>query len=212
MNFTPLQSSVAGLLLLALSSTAAAATVEHFRIDPVHTRVAFQVSHAGFSNPIGSFAQSSGTLDFDPDDVSADHVDVRIPITTLNLGDGKWQGKILDSTFFDAKKFPDAHFVSTQVSKTGATAYTVDGLLTLHGVSHPVTLKATFNALKRHPLTFRRTIGFSASGTLKRSDFGMKSWSSLVGDEVRLLIEIEAEKSGSSDNHEASDASTPDQK
>ena len=211
MNFTPLHSSVAGLLLLALSG-AAAAKAEHFRIDPVHTRVAFQVSHSGFSNPIGSFSQSSGTLDFDPDDASADHVDVRIPITTLNLGDSSWQGKILDSTFFDAKKFPEAHFVSTQVRKTGDAAYVIDGLLTLHGVSHPVTLQATFNALKRHPLTFRRTLGFSANGSLKRSDFGMKSWSSLVGDDVRLLIEIEAEKSGGSDTHETSDASTPAQK
>lgn len=211
MNIKSPPLSIAGLLLLALSS-AAAAKAEHFRIDPVHTRVAFQVSHAGFSSPIGSFSQASGELDFDPDDVAADHVDVRIPITTLNLGDVKWQGKILDATFFDAKKFPEAHFVSTQVRKTGATTYTIDGLLTLHGISHPVTLQATFNALKRHPLTFRRTLGFSASGALKRSDFGMTSWSSLVGDEVRLLIEIEAEKSSSSDNHESSDANTPDQK
>jgi polyisoprenoid-binding protein YceI len=193
-------------LPLLLLTGAVAAKPEHFRIDPVHTRVAFQVSHAGFSNPVGSFSQSVGELDFDPDDAAADRVDVRIPIATLDLGDESWQGKILDGTFFDAKKYPEARFVSTHVEKTGDTAYTIEGTLTLHGVSHPVRLQATFNALRHHPLTFRRTIGFSASGTLKRSDFGMTSWSSLVGDEVRLLIEVEAQKSTATNQDEASDA------
>ena len=199
-------------LLLTLPVTSASAKAEHFRIDPVHTRVAFQVSHAGFSNPVGSFSGSSGELDFDPDDVSGARVDVHIPITTLNLGDSDWQGKILDATFFDAKKFPEAHFVSTHVEKTGDSAYRIDGMLTLHGVSHPVQLQATFNALKRHPLTFRRTIGFSASGTLKRSNFGMTSWSSLVGDDVHLLIEIEAQKASTPDDHQTSNANDADKK
>lgn len=193
-------------LLLLVAAGPASAKLEHFKISPVHTRVAFQVSHDGFSNPIASFSQVVGDLDFDPDDTSTAHVDVRIPIATLDLGDEKWQGKILDATFFDARKFPEAHFVSTKVSKTGDTGYAIEGRLSLHGVDHPVTLQATFNALKRHPLTLRRTIGFSATGTLKRSDFGMDSWLRLVGDEVHVIIEVEAEKSGSSATSEASDA------
>ncbi len=197
---------VLGILLLALAGPAAA-KLEHFKISPVHTRVAFQVSHDGFSNPIASFSQPSGELDFDPDDVAGARVDVRIPIATLDLGDAHWQGKILDPTFFDSKKYPEARFVSSKVSKTGDNAYAIEGTLTLHGVSHPVTLQATFNALKRHPLTLRRTIGFSATGTLKRSDFGMDSWKNLVGDDVRLMIEVEAEKSGSTATNEADNAS-----
>lgn len=194
-----------GLLLLVVAGQASA-KLEHFKISPVHTRVAFQVSHAGFSNPIASFSQPSGELDFDPDDATSAHVDVRIPIATLELGDDKWQGKILDPTFFDARKFPEAHFVSAKVSKTGDTSYAIEGMLTLHGASHPVTLQATFNALKRHPLTLRRTIGFSATGMIKRSDFGMDSWSHLVGDEVHLIIEVEAEKSGITSASEADNA------
>lgn len=202
-----------GLLATAPASASASASAEHFRIDPVHARVAFQVSHAGFSNPIGSFSGSTGELDFDPDDVGADRVDVRIPIASLDLGDASWQGKILDRTFFDAKKYPEARFVSTHVEKTGASTYVIDGMLSLHGVDHPVRLQATFNALKRHPLTFRRTIGFSATGTLQRSDFGMNSWSNLVGDEVRLLIEVEAKKSSDTGQDEGQDeASHADQK
>ena len=181
------------VLALALAA-AGPARAERFAIDPVHTRVAFQVSHAGFSAPVGTFSQASGVLDFDPADWGSAHVDVRIPIGTLQLGDEKWQGKILDATFFDAKKFPEARFVSTKVEAKGQDAAEVTGDLTLHGVTRPVTLHVKFNKLARHPLTFKRTAGFSATATLSRKDFGIDSWKSVVGDEVRLVLEVEATK------------------
>jgi polyisoprenoid-binding protein YceI len=177
--------------MLALAA-AAPVHAERFALDPVHTRVAFQVSHAGFSSPVGTFSQASGVLDFDPADWRAAHVEVRIPIATLQLGDEKWQGKILDATFFDAKKFPEAHFVSTRVEPKGENEAEVTGDLSLHGVTQPVLLHVKFNKLARHPLTFKRTAGFSATATLSRKAFGMDSWQSVVGDEVRLLLEVEA--------------------
>jgi len=180
--------------MLALALVAAApARAERFALDPVHTRVAFQVSHAGFSSPVGTFSHASGALDFDPADWSSARVDVRIPIATLQLGDEKWQGRILDGTFLDAKKFPEAHFVSTKVEHTqGSDEAEVTGDLTLHGVTKPVTLHVKFNKLARHPLTFRRTAGFSATASLSRKAFGMDSWQKVVGDEVRLILEVEA--------------------
>jgi polyisoprenoid-binding protein YceI len=117
---------------------------------------------------------------------------VRIPIGTLQLGDADWQGKILDPTFFDAKKFPEAHFVSTAVEAKGEDTAEITGDLTLHGVTRPVVLHVKFNQLARHPLTFKRTAGFSATATLSRKDFGMTHWEKLVGDEVRLILEVEA--------------------
>jgi polyisoprenoid-binding protein YceI len=181
------------VLALALAA-AGPARAERFAIDPVHTRVAFQVSHAGFSSPVGTFSQASGVLDFDPADWGSAHVDVRIPVGTLQLGDEKWQGKILDATFFDAKKFPEARFVSTKVEAKAQDEAEVTGDLTLHGVTRPVTLHVKFNKLARHPLTFKRTAGFSATATLSRKDFGIDSWKSVVGDEVRLVLEVEATK------------------
>jgi polyisoprenoid-binding protein YceI len=180
--------------MFALALAAAdPARAERFALDPVHTRVAFQVSHAGFSSPMGTFSQVSGVLDFDPADWSAARVDVRIPIATLQLGDEKWQGKILDGTFFDAKKFPEAHFVSTKVEHAqGSDEAEVTGELSLHGVTKPVTLHVKFNKLARHPLTFKRTAGFSATARLSRKDFGMDSWEKVVGDEVQLILEVEA--------------------
>jgi polyisoprenoid-binding protein YceI len=180
------------MLALALAA-AGPARAERFALDPVHTRVAFQVSHAGFSSPIGTFSGVTGTLDFDPADWGTARVEVRIPIDTLQLGDDKWQGKILDGTFFDAKRFPEAHFVSTQVQHApGSADAEVTGDLTLHGVTRTIVLHVKFNKLARHPLTFKRTAGFSATATLSRKDFGMDSWEKVVGDDVRLILEVEA--------------------
>ena len=184
------------LLSLALLGMASAgpvrAELRHYRLDPVHTRIAFQVSHAGFSNPIGSFSKATGTLDFDADDWSTARVSVEVPIATLDLGDAGWQGKILDSTFFDSGKFPTARFVSTKVERGAGNHARVTGELTLHGVTAPLVLEVELNALKRHPLTFHRTAGFSAKGTLSRKAFGMDHWERVVGDAVTLVIEAEA--------------------
>jgi polyisoprenoid-binding protein YceI len=186
--------SLVASLLAASLLVAAPARAEHFAIDPVHTRVAFQVSHAGFSRPVGTFSGVHGSLDFERGDWSHAQVDVRIPVDTLDLGDADWQKRILDPTFFNAKKFPEARFVSTKVESTGTDTATVTGDLTLHGVTHPVVLQVKFNQLARHPLTFRRTAGFSATATLSRKDFGMDNWSRLVGDEVTLVLEVEASR------------------
>jgi polyisoprenoid-binding protein YceI len=182
-------------VLLAWAGGAQAAR-ENYRLDPVHTRVAFQVSHAGFSRPVASFSQVQGELAFDAADWSTATLEARIPIATLELGDADWQARILDRSFFDAARFPVARYVSTQVVAVDATHARVTGDLTLHGVTHPVTLEVTLNALRRHPLTFKRTAGFSATGTLKRSDFGMDAWKSVVGDDITLIIEVEAQRGG----------------
>lgn len=178
----------AGLATLLLAAPAAAET---YAIDPVHTRIAFQANHAGFSWPLGTFSGARGNLQFDPKDWSRARVEVRFPITTLELGDADWRRKILDRTFLDAGRFPEARFVSTHVVP-GVDGASVTGELTLHGVTKPVTLKVKLNALARHPLTLRRTVGFSATGTLSRKAFGIDKWEKLVGDEVRLILEVEA--------------------
>ena len=191
----PLRPGLGLLVLLAWAGCAQAAR-ETYALDPVHTRVAFQVSHAGFSRPIASFSQVRGELAFDEADWRTATLEARIPIATLDLGDADWQKRILDRSFFDAARYPEARFVSTQVTPVDATHARVTGDLSLHGVTKPVTLEVTLNALRRHPLTFRRTAGFSATGTLRRSDFGMDAWKSVVGDEVTLIIEVEAQRGG----------------
>ena len=168
---------------------------ESFDIDPVHTRVAFMVSHSGFSNPIGAFSGSTGQLKFDEEDWSQASVSVNIPLMSLNLGDANWQEKILDSTFFDVKKFPTATFVSQRIEKLTDNTGVAHGVLSIRGVEQPVSLDFTLNALKRHPLNFKKTIGFSATAILSRKAFGIDAWPNLIGDEVKIIIELEATRS-----------------
>lgn len=171
------------------------ADTELFEIDPVHTRVAFMVSHAGFSNPIGTFSGSTGQLQFDEKDWSQSSVFVTLPVTTLNLGDTNWQGKILDGTFFDVKKFPTATYVSHKIEKLSENTGIAHGTLSIRGVKQPVSLNFTLNALKRHPMNFKKTIGFSATATVSRKAFDMGAWGNMIGDEVKIIIEMEATRS-----------------
>jgi polyisoprenoid-binding protein YceI len=182
----------AALLCTAAIAAPAQAASRAYRIDPVHSRVAFQVSHAGFSQAIGTFSRARGRLDFDPEDWSTARLDVEIPLDTLDIGDADWRRRILDRIFLDAGKHPVARFTSTRVERGAGDTATVHGTLTLHGRSQPVALQVTLNALKRHPLTFKRTAGFSARGTLSRKAFGITAWNSVVGDAVSLIIEAEA--------------------
>jgi len=180
-------------LLALLLPAAAAAEVEAYALDPVHTRVMFAVEHAGFSKALGTISGSTGVLLFDPDDWSAAQLDVRVPLTRLDLGDAKWNAATLARNLLDGQGYPQARFVSTQVTPQDETHARVCGELSLRGVTRPVCLDVTFNALKRHPFPpFRRTAGFSATGMLSRQDFGIDAWSTLIGDAVELRIEAEA--------------------
>jgi polyisoprenoid-binding protein YceI len=180
------------LCCLLLAPLPARAEAARYELDPVHSRIVFLVQHAGFSRAIGTFSGISGELHFDPDAPAQARVEARVPIASLDLGDAKWRARILDPTFFDVKDFPTARFVSTSVDAGAAPLLRITGDLELHGVTREVVLEARLNRLDRHPLTLRRTAGFSARTVLKRFDFGMRKWKKLVGEEVEVLIEIEA--------------------
>lgn len=180
------------LMASLLLPSSASAKELRYELDPVHSRIVFLVEHAGFSRAIGTFSGLTGALLFDPDAPASGSVQASIPIASLDFGDAKWRKSVLDPTFFNAKQFPVARFVSRIVDATRAPQLRIEGELEMHGVRRPVSLEAKFNKLDRHPLNLRRTVGFSARTVLRRSDFGMLKWKKLVGDEVEVLIEIEA--------------------
>ncbi len=164
-----------------------------YTLDPVHTRVVFTVEHAGFSKAMGTISGSTGTLRFDRDDWRSAQLDVTVPLTRLDLGDDKWNTAVLGSNLLDGKRYPEARFVSSTIEPVDADHAKVCGDLTLRGVTRPVCMDVTFNALKRHPLPpFRRTAGFSATATLSRKEFGIEAWPTVIGDSVSLMIEAEA--------------------
>lgn len=193
----PIRSALAALLALPALVQAQAV---HYELDPVHTRVMFAVSHAGFSSAIGTVSGSTGRLLFDPADWSSARVDARIPLSRLDLGDARWNRAALAAALLDSADHPDATFVSSRVEPIDARHASLHGTLTLRGVAREVKLDLVFNAAKRHPMPpFRRTAGFSASGKIRRSDFGMTAWQGVVGDEVELRIEAEATRVSAGD-------------
>ena len=164
-----------------------------YELDPVHTRVLFAVSHAGFSQALGTVSGSTGELWFDPEDWTTARLQATVPLARLELGDAKWNKAALAANLLDAGRHPQANFVSTRIEAIDATHAAVHGTLTLHGVAREVKLDVTLNAAKRHPMPpFRRTIGFSATTTISRKAFGIDAWPSVIGDTVELRIEAEA--------------------
>jgi polyisoprenoid-binding protein YceI len=187
--------AIALTVLAALPSAAAAAELETYGFDPVHTRVMFAISHAGFSQALGTVSGSAGTLRFDRDDWRSAQLDVQVPLTRLDLGDAKWNKATLAANLLDGKRYPLARFVSerTQPVAGDPDRAEVCGQLTLHGVTKPLCMDVKLNQLKRHPLPpFHRTAGFSATARLSRAQFGIDAWKSVIGDEVELRIEAEA--------------------
>ncbi len=183
---------VALLSLIGAQAAIAADPVE-YRLDPVHTRVMFAVSHAGFSHAIGTVSGSTGTLLFDPQDWTASKLEVSVPLDRIDLGDEKWNKAATGGRLLNVRTYPAATFVSTRIEPIDAQHASVFGTLKLHGVSKQIKLDVTLNALKKHPMPpFRRTVGFSATATLNRMDFGMDSWKAVIGDTVELRIEAEA--------------------
>ncbi len=235
-------SALAAACLVACLPTRVMAQVEGYRLDPVHTRVLFTVSHAGYSQAIGSVSGSQGVLAFDPSNWRTAKLSVEVPLQHLDMGNAGWTRAVTARRFLDVARYPVAKFVSSRVeavasepldADAGAGAHhgstsrddvagdsvagddvagddvprraRVCGKLTLHGTQRDLCMDVTFNKLKHYPLPpFRTTVGFSATATLKRSDFGITAWKSLVGDEVQLRIEAEAQRDG--DALEAIDA------
>ena len=190
---------LAGAACLALPAGKAAAEAKHYTLDPVHTRIVFAVDHLGFSKALGTFAHPRGSLWFDPEDWSTAKLDVTIDIASLDLGDADWNKRMLKRDYFDIGKHTEARFVSHTIESTGEGSARVLGDLTLRGETRPLVLDVTLNKHGRHPLTFRTTAGFSATATLRRSDFGMTDNLRTVGDIVELRIEAEAERQRDAD-------------
>lgn len=163
-----------------------------YTLEPKHTIVTFCIRHMGISNYCGRFNTASGKISFNGAQPAKSSANVEIRIDTLDTPSDELDSKLL-ADFFEAKKFPTAKFVSKSVTVTGNNAGVIDGDLTLHGQTRPVSLATTFNGGKIHPFANAYVIGFSARTTIKLDAFSFPdvAWKSFIGEEVELTIESE---------------------
>ncbi|KQN26537.1 hypothetical protein ASE86_10605 [Sphingomonas sp. Leaf33] len=183
------------------SKNPAAVTGGTYTVDPNHTLVGWRVDHLGFNDYFGIFGSVTGTLTLDPKRPNAAKVDVTIPVSKVTTASAGLTAHLLRAPkdggkpdFFGASP-ADARFVSTSVVATGQRAK-ITGNLTLNGVTKPVTLDANFSGAGKMPAQMggKETVGFHATTTIKRSDFGVAFAIPMVSDAVRLDITAAFEK------------------
>jgi polyisoprenoid-binding protein YceI len=180
---------LAGLIGAAVTAQAEPVT---YKLDPGHTNVLFSWNHFGFSNPTANLGLGDGTLVFDEKNPAKSSVEVTLPLANLVTHVTKLDEHLKKPDFFDADKYPTATFKSTKVQAVGGNKYKITGDLTVHGVTKPVVLDATLNKSGVHPMMKVQTVGFDATATVKRSDFGMGAYVPNVSDDIKIRITTEA--------------------
>ncbi|RAI45883.1 YceI family protein [Rhodoplanes roseus] len=164
-----------------------------YKVDPDHTQVVFTANHFGFSNYCGMIGAVTGTMTLDPKQPEAARLVIELP-----LGSAITTSKALDehlqkADFFETDKFPTATFRSTRIEVAGDRAE-ITGDLTLRGVTKPVVLAARFTGAGVNPMNKAATVGFEATASVKRSEFGIKFALPMVADRVDLRIVAAFEK------------------
>lgn len=176
------------LAFFAFSANAA----ESYKFDPHHTSVVWTANHFGFSNPSGKFSEVEGDLVLDEKHPANSKVNVVVKMLNLFTGYDKFDGHLKNADFFNVEKYTTATFTSKKIALTGKNTAKITGELTLLGVTKPVVLNAKLNKIAVSPISQKKTAGFTATATIKRSDFGINYAIPAVGDNVKLLIEAEA--------------------
>ena len=185
-----LKRTLLAALLAAATATAFADPVT-YQLDPAHTNVVASWNHLGFSNPVMHFGDAEGTLVYDAEDVGASSVTVTLPVAGLDGFTDAFNQHLLSAELFDAAKYPQITFASTRVEAAGEGKLKVTGDLTIKGVTREVVLDATLNGAGPHPMAGREAIGFDATATVKRSEFGLGYAVPAVSDRLVLRVTTE---------------------
>lgn len=179
---------IPALLLLAAGASAAPA---EWKIDPNHSAAQFTVRHLMVSNVRGEFGNVRGTILFDDSDPSKTTIDATIDATTVNTRVSGRDDDLKSANFFDVAKYPEITFRSTAVRSIGPNTFDVTGNLTIRGVTKPVTLHVEATDAVKDPRGNERK-GAEATTKLSRREFGVSADPTIVGDEVRITIDLEA--------------------
>lgn len=184
------QLSLAAALAAGLFGNAIAAPVT-YGVDSSHTFPRFSYSHFGYSTQLSSFKNTTGKVVFDAE-AKTGSVDITIDMKAVNTGFDDFNGHLQGEDFFDTAKYPTATFKSTKVVFEGDKPKSIEGQLTIKGVTKPVTLTVTAFQAMPHPMMKKPALGATAFTSIKRTEFNAGKYAPYVGDEVRIDIAIEA--------------------
>lgn len=164
-------------------------------LEKTHASLTWKINHMGLSYYTARFTSFDSTINLDPKTPTNSTVSVTIDPrsvrTDFPFPEKEDFDKVIAEKVLQAGQFPTITFQSTGLTATGATTGKLAGNLTLMGVTKPVTLDVTLNGAKEHPMRKVPVLGFSATGSFKRSDFGSTFLQGPIGDEITVLIEVE---------------------
>lgn len=181
------------LAAAALGVSVSVQAADSYTIDSRHLYPMFEVNHLGFSTQRGRFNKSAGKIVLDTAAKSGS-VELKIDTTSIDMGLDKWDEHLKSADFFDVAKHPAITFKSTKLSFDGDKVVGAQGDMTLLGVTKPVTLALSGFRCGEHPMLKKTVCGVDATTTIKRSDFGMKYGLPAIGDDVKLIVPVEAIK------------------
>ncbi|TAL23174.1 MAG: polyisoprenoid-binding protein [Nitrospirae bacterium] len=173
-----------------------------YTIDPDHSVAAFSVRHLAIANIRGQFNKLSGVINFDRDNIFRSSVEAEIDAAGITTGVKKRDAHLLSPDFFDVEKYPKITFKSTKIEVTGDNQGKVTGDLTIHGITRSVTMDVKYSGPVKSPLGGEISLGFTATTSINREDFGM-TWNVpldnggiMVDKDVQITIDIEADLTG----------------
>lgn len=198
---------LAGAALLAsVYAGPARAEAERYEFDKVHSQIIFFIKHMGFAYSEGEFLKFDGHIDFDQANPANSAVEVTIDTNSLDMDDATWDEHVKDVKLLNVAQYPTMTFKSTKIDVTGDNTADIHGDLTLLGVTKPVVLKTVLNKADIHPFSKKPAAGFSATTTIKRSEWGMTHGIPMVDDEMQIRIEVESAKAEAAPAEAATDA------
>ncbi|MFT5066622.1 MAG: polyisoprenoid-binding protein YceI [Yoonia sp.] len=184
----------AAAVLAGTIATGATAAPEAYTLDASHSQIVFSYNHLGYSTTYGMFSGFEGEIAFDQEDPAASSVNVSFPVMSMLTGWEKRFGHFMSGDFFDASEDDMVTFASTAIEVTGDNTAMITGDLTMNDVTKSVVLDATMNQAGNHPMQEKPWAGFDATTTVLRSDFNVGNFAPFIGDEVQIMISIEAMK------------------
>lgn len=181
----------------------AALRAGEYKLDPAHSFLLFKIGHLDLATYVGRFNRFEATLDFDPAVPSKSALDALVFLDSLDVNDGDLETSLAEPEWLNTENYPEARFTSREIvtgdsesAENGQPELVITGDLTFRGMSKPVELVGRFNGGADNLLTGKYTLGFSATTSFSRADFGMTEFAGLIGDVVELEIFAEFQRLG----------------